>query len=67
MKRLSLTPAREACRRGCGGAGRDSVPAHDTFNQIGGPREMKYFVGDSDQWSLKTVWGVGYQFEVVSA
>ena len=27
---------------------------------------MAHFVGNSGQWSLKTVWGVGYKFEVVS-
>ena len=23
--------------------------------------------GDSDQWALKTVWGVGYKFELAGA
>ena len=67
MRAYALTSAREACRRLCGGAARNSLPARDTFNQIGGPCEMEHFVGTSDQWSLKTVWGVGCQFEVVSA
>jgi hypothetical protein len=66
MKTRSLAPACAACRRGCGGAGRDSLPARDKFKSYGGPGQMAHLAGSSDQWSLKTVWGVGYKFEVVS-
>ena len=52
MRAYALTPARKACRRLCGGNG---VPA-----------ERNASWGASGQWSLKTVWGVGYKFEVVS-
>ena len=57
MRAYALTPARKACRRLCGGAGRNSLPAREKWNSAWGA---------SGQWSLKTVWGVGYKFEVVS-
>lgn len=62
----SLTPTRAACRRQCGGAGRDSLPARDKIKSYGGPGQMEYLAGSSESWSLKTVWGVGYKFEVVA-
>ena len=66
MRAYALTPAREACRRLCGGAGRNSLPAREKWNGNGGPAERNASWGASGQWSLKTVWGVGYKFEVVS-
>ena len=63
-KRRSLTPAHAVCRRECGGAGRNLLPARDK-SKPRGPRKMEHFVGNvSDKWCLKTVWGVGYKFEV---
>ena len=43
------SPAREACRRECGGAERDSLPARDTFNQKGVPakRDVSWGVAAS--------------------
>ncbi len=64
MRAYALTPARKACRRLCGGAGRNSLPAREKWKM--GSRGAERFVGASGQWSLKTVWGVGYKFEVVS-
>ena len=65
MKALLLTPARRARRRGSGGAGRNSLPARENKN-MGVPAKRNALWGVSDQRSLKTVWGVGYKFEVVS-
>ncbi len=67
MMAQALTPAREACRRVCGGAGRDSFPARERMKEKGVPAEPQALWGVSEQWSLKTVWGVGYKFEVVTA
>lgn len=66
MRAYVLTAAREACRRLCGGAGRNSLPAREKWKGNGGPAERNASWGVSEQWSLKTVWGVGYKFEVVS-
>ena len=66
MRAYALTSAREACRRLCGGAGRNSLPAREKRKGNGVPAERNASWGASGQWSLKTVWGVGYKFEVVS-
>ncbi len=66
MRAYALTSAREACRRLCGGAGRNSPPAPENCNGTRDPAERNASWGASGQWSLKTVWGVGYKFEVVS-
>ena len=56
MRAYALTSAREACRRLCG----------EKWKGNGVPAERNASWGASGQWSLKTVWGVGYKFEVVS-
>ena len=38
----------------------------EQMKRMGSPRN-KVPWGVSDQWSLKTVWGVGYKFEVVNS
>ena len=66
MRAYALTSAREACRPHSGGAGRNSHPAREKWTRKGVPAERNASWGASGQWSLKTVWGVGYKFEVVS-
>ena len=55
MRAYALTPAREACRRLCGGAGRNSLPAREKWKGNGVPAERNASWGASGQWSLKTV------------
>ena len=40
--------------------------AREKWKGKGVPAERNASWGASGQWSLKTVWGVGYKFEVVS-
>ena len=42
------------------------TPARKACRRLCGPAERNASGGASGQWSLKTVWGVGYKFEVVS-
>ena len=45
----------------------DGFTPAEQMKKYGAPAEREFRGAVSDQWSLKTVWGVGYKFEVVNS